>query len=255
VNIGRIGEIGMVGSSLRRQSNPTQPPWQQVLTLAQADGWSGLYDPTNPNTLTVSGDNKVAAISDALGTFPDAVQATDANKPILYTGEFGQLDGIGNAASGASTKFLQTTSFTSVSQPYSIVALGKWYDSSAANSALYGNDSTTGIRVLHSGLDDTVSGIGANGGSDTINFGHINFAAHLYAIVWNGSSTKGYFDGGAELTGNCIGASTKWCLLGRGAASPMRGTGSCWLIFNGIVPTDALGRMTTLLLSLSGIGA
>lgn len=99
-------------------------PFQQILNLATEDGWTAVYDPTNPNTRTLrasGGSQFVAAIADGLGNLPDAAQNTEADQPELIVGHFGKLDSIRSAVS----EFLITTVFTDIPQPLTIMAVGE----------------------------------------------------------------------------------------------------------------------------------
>lgn len=47
-----------------------------LLQLAQADGWYGLYDPTNADSVTVDGDGVIIELRDSLGNMPPLAPLT-----------------------------------------------------------------------------------------------------------------------------------------------------------------------------------
>ncbi|MDP2619922.1 MAG: hypothetical protein Q8P46_07050, partial [Hyphomicrobiales bacterium] len=68
------------GPKIGEFTSPEPPAaWEQILDLATADGWTAVYDPTNPDTRTLrvdGADSYFESIADGLGNLPDLTQAT-----------------------------------------------------------------------------------------------------------------------------------------------------------------------------------
>lgn len=71
INLGAIagkGEKGDKGD--KGDKGEGYKSYLQILALAQEDGWSAVYDPNNPETVTVNGDGRIEEIQDGLGNNP-----------------------------------------------------------------------------------------------------------------------------------------------------------------------------------------
>lgn len=51
---------------------PSEDAHAALLALAQQDGWTALYDPTNPDMVTLDGTGNAIGLKDSLGLYPDA---------------------------------------------------------------------------------------------------------------------------------------------------------------------------------------
>src|SRR5690606_36417825 len=63
---------------------PSADAHAALLALAQHDGWTALYDPTDPTMVTLHGSGNAVSLKDSLGRYPDA--AGLAPKPLGGTG-------------------------------------------------------------------------------------------------------------------------------------------------------------------------
>lgn len=131
-------------------------PYQQILALAASDGWTAVYDPTNPETRTLRADgskNYVTEIEDGLGNLPALRQATEANQPLLVPGGFGVLDAM--EFNGTSTNLVvPSAEMTAIERPFILSMLERkgaynfsmlWAGSVATDRFLRFN-SSSGIR-------------------------------------------------------------------------------------------------------------
>jgi hypothetical protein len=63
-------------------------PWQQIIDLADDDGWTSVYDPNNPNTRTLregGGTHHYTEFADGLDNTGPYAQAAEASQPIRAT--------------------------------------------------------------------------------------------------------------------------------------------------------------------------
>lgn len=74
-------------------------PHEEILALAEADGWLAVFDPSNPATLTEDGPGNVTAIADGLGNLPDLTNDS-GSPPQFEAGAFGDLDGMSGGTLG-----------------------------------------------------------------------------------------------------------------------------------------------------------
>lgn len=234
---------------------PPAAAWEQIYNLAVADGWYALFDANNPNTLTLSEGGTVAAIADALGHWPDAVQETGGAQPIIYPGEFGQLDGIGNK-SGAD-RFLVTAAHAK-GQPISVMAVGRLYEDSQVNRALWGGrDSTSQLRLMRTFNQNTMSLFGSAASFVLGSFNPNNQAAAVYTVtsVVGENASKAWVNGAQVAVGTMNAGVNGFVLLDRGSGgtSPWFGTAGPWLVYDGEVPDEKRIRMSDLLHTLTGI--
>lgn len=170
-------------------------PSAQILTLAAADGWAAVYDPTNPDTRTLrtsGADSFVSAIADGLGNFPTLVQATEANQPKLTIGAFGSLDAVLSDGAGE----MLSVDITDVPQPFSFVALGQWMGAATGvNAFLFRTDfSGRGFQYRTNTTWQWNLGSGIVSAADS--------NQHVLAGVANGASSKIRVDGVVTVTNN-----------------------------------------------------
>ncbi|MFW6077403.1 MAG: hypothetical protein ACOC71_06605, partial [Hyphomicrobiales bacterium] len=224
------------------------PAWQQILTLAEDDGWTAVYDPTNPDTRTLcddGGDLFVAEIADGLGNLPALVQATEANQFKLLTGHFGQLDGL--EGNGTSTLMASST-FTTHAQPNFDVVVAR-FGGGATRTML---DSTTDNRQL-TGIDGSGNYIMYAGSSLT--GPAANTDSHVFGALFNGASSALYEDSSSIMSGDAGSDGRDQCRVGcrDTDGNIWNGDLGVYLHFNGEPSSAVRTRMFDLLHSLTGI--
>lgn len=78
-----------LGLHARGGGAASTPAHQQILDLASADGWTAVWDQSNPDTRTTresGGSTFISAIADGLGNAGDHSEATESLQPILSNG-------------------------------------------------------------------------------------------------------------------------------------------------------------------------
>jgi hypothetical protein len=192
------------GESFLKAKAAASGPWAELFDLALADGWLALFDPTNPGTRTLrnsGGTDYVEAIADALGNWPDLVQATEANQPALVPGHFGDLDGL--SFNGSSTAMRGASSVTPVSQPTMIVQVRELSTLDHYRFNISATGRTAGYEhhcyvesFVWGGYPGIFAGGGLVGGARTLD-------PVVMAGIFNGTSSK-LFRNGTQLgsTGN-----------------------------------------------------
>lgn len=191
---------GEVIDYLRARSPPA---WQVIAELAAHDGWACCFDPTNPNTRTLrnsGGTDYVTAIADALGNWPDLVQATEAKQPPLSPGYFGRLDGL--AMNGSSHSLQTSAPIAAVAQPTThmqvrrLATLDHYRFNISMTSHGAGNEQHCYVEsFVWGGYSGAFAGGGLVGGARQL-------TPEVMATVFNGGSTVIYRDGTSTASGN-----------------------------------------------------
>lgn len=166
-------------------------PYEQILALANADGWLASYDPTNPDTRTlrVSGeDTFVTASVDGLGNRETIVQATEARQPKLITGAFGSLDALDRI-----TIESLNANLTNISQPFAMTMVFKW--TSGVGTIVQTDGSGNGFR-MQGGTAYRVK-FGLN-----LDFSFSDTNPHVVTVIANGASSSLRLDGVSQGSGD-----------------------------------------------------
>lgn len=86
---GFLNRAGGDTLAARHPNWPIPQPYEQILNLATTDGWSCVYDFSNPTTWTLrdagGGNLYYSSIADGLGNFLPMTQATNADQPLQST--------------------------------------------------------------------------------------------------------------------------------------------------------------------------
>lgn len=231
-----------LGLTFGRGRVSSTPAYQQILDLAAADGWTAVYDPTNPNTLTVDGSNRTGSVADGLGTLADAVQATEANKPIWTDGAFGDLAGL--TCDG--TDFLDAGEIA-IAQPFFIACVAKV---TASPGYIFGVGSGSTLSLRRATTEFLARG------SNDLSVGAVDDDPHVFGVLFNGASSITYRDGAQIATGD-IGSSANAASLVLCARAdqnlPLSGVKGPWAFYTGTPSGAVRTRMFDLLHDLSGI--
>jgi hypothetical protein len=228
------------------------PAWRRILNLATADGWTGLYDPTNPNTRTLrvdGADSYFSAIADGLGNLPDLVQATESKQMLLSVGAFGKLDAaMGNANLITS---MATNAFADLAQPFFGIIIGKLTSALGANRKLVdGVSGTKRMLISTNGTSFLIySGATLAGANEDNN-------SHVHGGFYNDMGSEFYIDGALSASGAAGTQSVSGFTIGTQfdlASSWWIGPIGPLLFYHGNPGTAKIGRMFDLLHSLTGI--
>lgn len=242
----RIGlNLGLGGQGRR-----AKPPWQQILTLAEDDGWTAVYDPTNPNTRTLresGGDLFVAEIADGLGNMPALTQATEADQFKLLPGHFGQLDGLeGNGTS----RIMSSSTFTAHAQPNFDVVVAR--DDGGSNERVMTDGSTWNHRQ-QTGV--TSSGAYILFANTSLTGSATDTDKHIFGSLFNGASSVLYRDSSSIMSGDAGSDGRNGFMLGCRDTGGNIWTGELGvhLHYNGEPSSAVRTRMFDLLHALTGI--
>jgi len=256
----RIG-VGLdVGRGLPCRGRGTEAAivYQQILDLAAADGWTAVYDPTNPDTRTLredSGSFYFEEIQDGLGNLPAIASAVAGNQPQLSVGFFSQLDG---CISPDDQRVMWTADFESpISPPYFVLALARrnLLDNSVRYAVALGSLTTSPrFGSLNSG-----SGSNHFTGDDSF-FESITPTTTdntVVATLWNGADSEIIINGALDNTGTVGTANTdatRLVYMARGNFSARwKGEMGPLLFFSGNPSSAVRERMYDLIHELSGI--
>jgi hypothetical protein len=195
---------GFARTESMRKAKVAGGPWQDILTLADDDGWLCVFDPTNPNTRTLrnsGGTDYVTQIADGLGNVSALVQATEANQLALVPGAFGDLDGM---TMGATTFMRSASNFpTQLSHPCIWLQIRRLdsFDNLGIKSSATSNTTSDEMMVYSEnfswgGYPGLFAGAGLVAGSRTLDI-------EVISGLFNGASSK-VFRNGTQLgsTGN-----------------------------------------------------
>ena len=257
-----FGRLGVLGTGFGRLGSSNIPVGEgetaseQILTLATADGWTAVYDPTNPNTrsLRVDGDNSYyEEIEDGLGNLPALAQASASLQPLYVVGGFGQLD----AGRVNALEYLTTglNAFTSIPQPYVIGGLVKLAEATATFRRIFtgtqaGTAGTSGAYLAKSDAGNW----GYYAGALVASAAAADTDAHNLFGLFNGASSSLRLDGTGIAAGD---PSTRafvdltYGARADGATPIIADLGV--LLVRADVDAAAVGRMETLLATLAGI--
>lgn len=226
-------------------------PHEQIKQLAILDGWAGLYDPTNTDSLTLNGSGQVTAIRDSLGILP-TLDVDGTQSGVVKTKRFGELSAINGGV-------FSTTSMN-IPAPNTIMAVAE--SSIAASSTgqyLWGGAGPTTERQSLL-LAKSTGALGVGDGSYFISSNKMDDGDHVFDVTYDGRNTiandnsqlshRGMTDGKAPLLKNFrIGA-----LLASGA-SQFKWESDYGPVLIHANPTQAkINRMRALLHKLTGIG-
>jgi hypothetical protein len=194
--------IGLgVGLSRGWRANPG---WRRILTLAAADGWTAVYDPTNPDTRTLredAGDAFAEELADGRENRATLVQATAARQPKLSAKVFGALDGLTYDASAIGAA---NAGFTDIAQPWITLAV---VQNTAATPADFARV-TTGSDEAAGSATEGISGVTTGGvwrilsGTTLASGVAADTNPHILAGVYNGASSAVYLDSALIASGN-----------------------------------------------------
>ena len=226
-------------------------PHEQIKQLAILDGWAGLYDPTNTDSLTLNGSGQVTAIRDSLGNLP-TLDVDGSQNGVVKTKRFGELSAINGGV-------FSTTSMN-IPAPNTIMAVAE--SSIAASSTgqyLWGGAGPTTERQSLL-LAKSTGALGVGDGSYFTSSNKMDDGDHVFDVTYDGRNTiandnsqlshRGMTDGKAPLLKNFrIGA-----LLASGA-SQFKWESDYGPVLIHANPTQAkINRMRALLHKLTGIG-
>lgn len=226
--------------------------WEQILELAEEDGWLAAYDPTNPNTRTVV-DGYVSVIADGLGNLPNLAQATAGSRPAFLSSEFGALAGLDGTNE---VRFLRTAAFSAnLTQPNFILAIGRNESEVQAGRFLVdgiASGARNGILMKNATGNPFI----ALGGSEMALGPDGDTEPHFIAALLNGTSSQIYLDGHVRYIGNAGTHELSGLTLGERFAS----NGTHWdgaygllLVYDGDPPLEVKQRMFDLISRLADI--
>lgn len=219
---------------------------QEIYELAIRDGWQALYDPSNTQSLTYSGET-VSGISDSLQKSP-ALTADTYNSATVKTNRFGELSALSGAMLSASGFSLTT--------PASVMAVSSFRFEGASKYLIGGNSSTSrGTLSVFTNRAVAIGNGSTTRATDTVTDGdHILDATFNGALsVANGNSQL-YHRG---LPDGIVTSIQSFRVGGLTAASEsLKWPGDVGPVLIHANPTDAiLNRMRNLLHDLTGIEA
>ena len=257
--------LGLGMGLSRRRGNPvteteteTETAYQQILTLAAADGWTAVYDPTNPDTRTLredSGSFYFEEIQDGLGNLPAIAAAVAGNQPQLSVGFFSQLDA---CLSPDDQRLMWSADFDSaVAPPYYVIAVMR--KRILTTSIRYSVSLGSVVGSPRHGVLDSVAG-SEYFTADSSFFESITAATTektVVATLWNGVDSEIIINGAIDNTGT-VGtantAATRVMYMARGNFSGRwQGEVGPLLFYSGNPSSAVRERMYDLIHDLSGI--
>lgn len=191
INTGDPNTVGLIV-----KGNTYNPPSIQPNSLPNLLFWF------KPETLSSLSDGvSVSSWTDSSGSGNHLLQANGAKQPIY---KVNLINGLGGVRFDGISQFLKTAPFVS-SQPltYFLVmkingTLSETFDGNLSDHCVFYNGNGAGGLRMYAGL---TSGPQLNANIDTTNY-------HVYAQVWNTTTSKMYFDGTLQTAnGNSVGTS------------------------------------------------
>lgn len=222
-----------------------QAPAQKILDLAERDGWTAVYDPSNPETVGTDDQGRVTSLRDGLGNLGALEAGADA--PGLLPGEFGQLNGMGGDG-GYLTGELGRT----ISQPVTYLVVARSTEAIDENRYLLSGGHTAWSRVS-GGARQLVS----HGGFNAPVPARWDSDPHVLRMTFNGPDGDSMIavDGQPEGVGQGANSTTTLTLGAPRSGDPRRwaGTFGPLLILEGTPDEGKIARMTALLMGLGAI--
>lgn len=242
---GEQGEQGIPGPP-GEVDDGASASYQSIIDLAARDGWTALYDPTNPHATDTDAEGRVTEIRDALDNLPPLV--SDGNPPTLIPSGFGVLTGV----SGGTL----TTSYGEVfDEPDTYLALASLdkYGHDQGTQYLFGNDDISerqGVFVDDSGR---LRALAMNSRGDGI----LAPGSHVIDVTFNERNTSLNVDGQYSHYGLPNSRGTGGLRMGASSSNFNTWGGDYGLVlfYAGGAPQEALNRMRSLLLTLTGVKA
>lgn len=174
------------------------PPTPTFLNSAP---WDHAYSTSGPEfiALGLSNNGVVSNWPDEIGS-ADAVQATDANRP-LYITDLAEMNGIDVVRSNGLTRHLRTASWGGVSQPNTVAVIGRLRIRKAQGAFVDGLQSTTKSAVAY--ISNSL--VHVDGGDNVGVSAPVNLtgeAPNFYVVEFNGASSKVWIGGRLVWTGS-----------------------------------------------------
>lgn len=224
---------------------------QAILDLARRDGWTAVYDPTNPMTPAAS-NGEVTRLVDSLGTGLDLVAHTGF-EGVLRRGEFGMLSGISSLPGVAGSSFRQTLNLP-ISGGVAVMFLAQ--ASGFTNATEYlatANVGSTSLNPVVRGTSTKAFGLSQGVGTDKIR----DSKPHIFTTLHTGQNIELMVDGqyAAILKNNGLGSNLTAFSLGGSALGTAHFTGTFGpaLIHTGNPSRAVIDRMERLLRALAGL--
>ncbi|MGO1663204.1 serine hydrolase [Micrococcaceae sp. AOP34-BR2-30] len=232
--------------------NDGSTPAERIKRLARIDGWTAVYDPTDPDTTTVNEDGCVVGLADGLGNH--APLANFGNAPQLLQGAYGQLHGI---KTGDGVLAVSFGANGILRQPNTIMAFGAVETGASGKRFLV--DGVGKRRHAIFSADQQGAPLNSFAGVETANTAASDSRPHLItatfgpenAILAVDSSVK--VEGTIESNSRALGGLT----LGGDHKGRRQWSGSVGpvLVYHGEIPPAVQARMENLLYELSGLNA
>lgn len=234
------------------QEDVNATPAERIKLLARLDGWTAVYDPSDPTTTTVNEEGGIIELADGLGNHAPLTNYGDA--PQLLEGAYGQLNGI-KTGGGVLAASFGTEGI--LRQPNTIVAFG------AADTVEPGKrfllDGVGKRRHAIFSADKPGAPVNMYAGVDSTNQEPSDTQAHLFTATFNPEQTTLEIDSrvqieetresnGRALGGLTLGGDHKGRRTWSGSVGPV-------LVYHGEIPVQVQTRMENLLYELSGLHA
>lgn len=190
------------------QGDVTWGPWHQVastaevpapaasqalLDLASADGWLGVYDPTNWKQRTVVAGGQIRRVGDGLGNLP-ALDQPSNTVPLLTPGQFGQFDAINFGDTFASS--LSTALFSEpIDQPVFILAMVQSRISSGGGRSRHWLDGVSSNRLAAIMVAADGYQLLAGGSAKSIRNRPSDTDPHMFGLQFAGDDSRAFVDG------------------------------------------------------------
>lgn len=229
----------------------------RILSLARRDGWAAVWDPTNPATRSYTGEG-VFRVDDGMGEYNTLSSTTLGLHPTILEGEFGQLDGITggviqNVLGGGRT----------LGKPVTVLMVLKSYDPAPTSDLqipFAGRGTPVAQPYFFIRADATFGAILTTNNTQNANTPAIHDTrAKIVRATFTSDDEGGLFcvngefigttraPSGPAISGVTLGAQGDGERAFNGAIGPL-------LILEGDTDLEArVGRMTALLMSLTGI--
>lgn len=227
-------------------------PAERIKRLARLDGWTAVYDPTDPTTTTLNEDGGIVELADGLGQHPPLASYGDA--PELLEGAYGQLNGFraghGVLAAGFGAEGI-------LRQPNTIMAFGTAETLEPGKRFLL--DGVGKRRHAIFSADEPGSPLNSYSGVDSKNRDSSDTQAHLITATFSPEQTRLAVDSrvqveenresnGRALGGLTLGGDHKGRRQWDGTVGPV-------LVYHGEIPAQVQARMENLLYELSGLNS
>lgn len=177
-------------------------PWELILELAKKDGWTALYDVSNPNTRTLieeGGDQRVTRVQDSLENFPDLYGGSDSASAQVYSpDEFGKLEAFQQLSLDARTLIANVS--PNLALPYLSLALCRNTSTSLSTRNITAGTSESRFVTGIAGSDAYRIGVS----SPLLAFPGMarNTDTHVMSFLFNGSNSKIWMDGAIGAKGS-----------------------------------------------------